>query len=61
MKEWENERELAKQERRRPGWAKPKLGKLEPVPPKPKLRNERDVDEDEHEDDEDEEAGSDHD
>ncbi|KAN0086056.1 hypothetical protein V8E55_007190 [Tylopilus felleus] len=32
---WKEENELAKQEERRIGWAKPKLGKLEPAAPKP--------------------------
>ncbi|KIK82076.1 hypothetical protein PAXRUDRAFT_154599, partial [Paxillus rubicundulus Ve08.2h10] len=32
---WEVENDLAKQEKRRIGWAKPKLGKLEAPAPKP--------------------------
>lgn len=32
---WKEENELAKQEERWIGWAKPKLGKLEPAAPKP--------------------------
>ncbi|KAF9233941.1 hypothetical protein BU15DRAFT_90161 [Melanogaster broomeanus] len=32
---WKEESELAKRERRRVAWAKPKLGKMEPQPPKP--------------------------
>ncbi|KAF9225995.1 hypothetical protein BS17DRAFT_699870 [Gyrodon lividus] len=34
MSLWEVERNLAKQERRRIGWAKPKLGKLEAPAPR---------------------------
>jgi DDE superfamily endonuclease len=37
VEEWESERDLAKQERRRPRWTKPKRGKLEKAIPKPKL------------------------
>ncbi|KIK81607.1 hypothetical protein PAXRUDRAFT_15145 [Paxillus rubicundulus Ve08.2h10] len=36
---WEVERDLAKQEKRWVGWAKPKLGKLEASAPKPVVDN----------------------
>ncbi|KIK77966.1 hypothetical protein PAXRUDRAFT_165270, partial [Paxillus rubicundulus Ve08.2h10] len=36
---WEVERDLAKQEKRQVGWAKPKLGKLEASVPKPVVDN----------------------
>ncbi|KAI0363026.1 hypothetical protein BV20DRAFT_920894, partial [Pilatotrama ljubarskyi] len=38
LSQWEQEKQLAKQEGRRPGWSKPLLGQLERLPPKPKLQ-----------------------
>ena len=35
---WEEERDHAKAERRRAGWAKPKMGKLKAAVPRPKLQ-----------------------
>ncbi|KAF9238112.1 hypothetical protein BU15DRAFT_48011 [Melanogaster broomeanus] len=35
MRLWKEESEVAKRERRRVAWAKPKLGKMEPQAPKP--------------------------
>ncbi|KAI0709808.1 hypothetical protein C8Q76DRAFT_625554, partial [Earliella scabrosa] len=49
---WEAERDLAKQEKRRPGWTKPKLGKLESAKSKPKMPS---CDEGEGDNDEEEE------
>ncbi len=62
---WEEERDLAKQERRRIGWKKPKLGRVEPVPAKPRLRARRtaaaEEDGEAEDEGEDEDAGTDND
>ncbi|KAI8973978.1 hypothetical protein BD414DRAFT_424962, partial [Trametes punicea] len=38
LSQWEQEKQLAKLECRRPGWKKPLLGRLERLAPKPKLQ-----------------------
>ncbi|KAJ8474688.1 hypothetical protein ONZ51_g7033 [Trametes cubensis] len=61
IEEWEREKGRAKQEGRRAGWGKPKLGKIEPQLPKPKyaLTKAAEADEERDEDEEDEDGQSD--
>ncbi|EJF55450.1 hypothetical protein DICSQDRAFT_175890 [Dichomitus squalens LYAD-421 SS1] len=46
LEEWEDERQLAKTERRRIGWQKPMLGAVEKKPGRPKKRAAQQADED---------------
>ncbi|KAJ7118094.1 hypothetical protein C8R44DRAFT_589743, partial [Mycena epipterygia] len=55
VRDWEQERDSAKTEGRRPGWTKPKLGQLEKAIPRPKLKQGADVGGDVSEEDEEDE------
>ncbi|PPR07729.1 hypothetical protein CVT26_003722 [Gymnopilus dilepis] len=59
VKEWEAERDAAKSGNRRPGWNKPKRGKLEKGVPRPRKPDIEDSDEEQEQEDEEEEENDD--
>ena len=55
--EWESEQDLARAERRKTGWEKPKKGIVEPVPSKPRLKRSKETKAGKDEDKDDNEEG----